>query len=659
MNDSKQVKAAVLACTVLLLTSGAAHALGFGRPNSHAVLGDTLSVSIPIRVEAGEDLDKACVVADVYFGDDKVPTGSVQAGVLPGWGEERVLKLRTLVAVNEPVVTVYLAAGCQVRITRKLVVFADPPGLALPEVTEVIEEGPPLRPVAPGATPASPSPSATAAEPAAASAASRSGTPPAAPKPGAPANRPRAKQGDQRMQRELGDAASSIRVLPSAGTTTGPLSAAPSTRLSPNAASAEPRKAAPREGARLMLDPIEVDATLVPGLRMAEALGQVPLSDAPDAATQARRQAAAALWHALNASPEQQAQDRQRLLALEARLVQLQRESTQAQAAVAALRVHTQQVEAQRLSPMAGWALGAAALTGLLASGYLLWQLRRARQARHEDWWHAKAAHLQPDALDTEPSAPFDDAPPDAAPPLAPPQSHPASGDDPSNHPTLSLAHLQSDEADSESMGLSNGTATLSGPEAAARDERGPAVSVDELIDLEQQADFFVVLGQDTAAMELLERHVQGASGGSALPWLQLMEIYQRLGRRDDHERAQAEFRCRFLGDAPAWASEPQPGRDLTDHAAVIARLQAVWPTPWRAMALLEALLTRPQVQAEPFALPAYRDLLWLYAVARDLWERPAAAASADLGEGATCVPLDVHLDDLHASAAPGARPLH
>ena len=57
-------------------------------------------------------------------------------------------------------------------------------------------------------------------------------------------------------------------------------------------------------------------------------------------------------------------------------------------------------------------------------------------------------------------------------------------------------------------------------------------LSVEELIDLEQQADFFVVLGQDEAAIDLLMEHVRSSGGASPMPYLKLLEIYRRRGDR-------------------------------------------------------------------------------------------------------------------------------
>ena len=52
-------------------------------------------------------------------------------------------------------------------------------------------------------------------------------------------------------------------------------------------------------------------------------------------------------------------------------------------------------------------------------------------------------------------------------------------------------------------------------------------LSVEELLDLEQQADFFIALGQEDAAVDLLMSHLRSAGGQSPLPYTKLLEIYR------------------------------------------------------------------------------------------------------------------------------------
>lgn len=183
---------------------------------------------------------------------------------------------------------------------------------------------------------------------------------------------------------------------------------------------------------------------------------------------------------------------------------------------------------------------------------------------------------------------------------------------------------------------LSPSQATLPLPVAQRPGESGARdVSIDELLDLEQQAEFFVVLGQDDAAIELLVEHLRNTGGGSPLPYLKLLEIYRRRGDRADYERSRARFNHRFNAYAPEWEIDLQTGRSLEDYSGVLPRLQQVWSRPIDAMAELEALLFRKS-RGELFDLPAYREVLFLYAMARDLLDRE----SADTGFVDVLLPL-------------------
>jgi hypothetical protein len=154
-------------------------------------------------------------------------------------------------------------------------------------------------------------------------------------------------------------------------------------------------------------------------------------------------------------------------------------------------------------------------------------------------------------------------------------------------------------------------------------DDEPRDVSIEELIDLEQQAEFFVVLGQDEAAVDLLVDHLRKTGGGSPMPYLKLLEIYRRRGDHEAYERTRARFNHRFNAYAPQWEADPSQGRALEDYAAIMARLQQVWPVPLDAMAELEVLLFR-KARGEMFDLPAYRDVIFLYSLARDLLDREA-----------------------------------
>lgn len=624
MKKVKGVSAAIVVGLSLVVCSESALSLGFGRSVSRAILGETLSLTVPLHLEAGEVIADDCVAADVFFGDDKQSQLAVKASLLPGDGPERTVRVVTTSLVNEPVVTVYLAAGCKAKMTRKFVAFADPPGLSLPEGGAPVASSRAAGPagasavrgaaVQPGALAPLSSPDADTAPRALAA--------PKSPKPGKTpvprkATATAGKGADQIITEGSGVASA-----------TAPLKVASQHKSAPVAK----RAAAPApktETARLVLDPAEVDALVAPNLMMSSALSGLAADiDAPD--VKERRAAAAALWAAMNSSPEQLARDRQRMQDLEQRLARLQQESNGARDRVATMEARVREVEDHRLRHPLVYAL--VALCALLA-GAVAWLWTRQRRQPAEaatSWWQGEPG----DAADTGASTPEHQADTPgglAEPALARtsaefmPRTAPAPVAEPEMPatPAAAPAPTTSVPAPAASGGQATGSTMISRPVLIRNDtHEAREITVEELIDLEQQAEFFVVLGQDDAAIELLEGHVQSTAGASPLPYLKLLEIYQRLDRREDYERVREVFNSRFNAYAPSWESDLKQGHALEEYPGVIERLQSLWSVPARAMEVLEVSLTRADGSTETFDLPAYRELLFLYGVARDLSER-------------------------------------
>ena len=123
---------------------------------------------------------------------------------------------------------------------------------------------------------------------------------------------------------------------------------------------------------------------------------------------------------------------------------------------------------------------------------------------------------------------------------------------------------------------------------------------------------------EEDAAVDLLMAHLRSSGGSSPLPYLKLLEIFRRRDDADAYERMRKRFGQRFNAVAPDWGADFERGLELQDYPRVLAKLQQAWAQPLDAMAELESLLFRKH-GGELFELPAYRDVLMLYAVARDL----------------------------------------
>lgn len=345
-------------------------------------------------------------------------------------------------------------------------------------------------------------------------------------------------------------------------------------------------------GSRLKLEP-------------AEALAQGPRPDnqAPATASAAASAPAAA---ASAAEDPAAAQARERLQALEENLARLTQESRATQEAMARMQRQLREAQEQRYANGLVYALGALAAALAAALALVLWK-RSPSQAGEAQWW--AAGHGREGV--TAPGAIAKTAPGGRA-----------------VHEDLSPA-----ETTGSPMMLDQVPALAH--ETSATGGRGvhadPELAVEELIDLEQQAEFFVVLGQDEAAIDLLTNHLDSNGAASPLPYLKLLEIHRRRGDREASERIRERFNRRFNAYAPEWPADPMQGRTLADYPSVLSSLQRLWSTPTRAMRALQASIFRRDSAASTFDLPAYRELLFLYSVARDLAEDDARASTVDL----------------------------
>ena len=268
-------------------------------------------------------------------------------------------------------------------------------------------------------------------------------------------------------------------------------------------------------------------------------------------------------WQAAGAAQAAASAAERRLVAVTADLEQLREEAAAQRTLVAQMRAR--QVPADEPSRVQTALIAFAVSLGLVAL-WLGWRVRGMRRARDGSGWQEEEAEaVMPDAQELAPV----EAPAPSAPRLA--ESAPA-----------------------------------------------PAQGVDELIDLEQEVEFFVLLGDEHAAADLLGAHLRGGEGASPLPYLQLLEMHRRHQDRHAYEQVAGRFGKRFGTDVPGWDGATAPERELQDCPAMLAELQAHWASPAHAVAWLEQRLFSAPGSEMP-GLPAYRDLLTLVAVARDL----------------------------------------
>ncbi len=590
-----QMKRLRIVLTVIALGCAAtgAWALGFGPAPMSATLGQPLDYSVGLRLDAGEAIDAHCVHADVVVGEQRLPAAAVSARI-EGEGAAARVRVLTSASIDEPIVSVAIAVGCPQRLSRRFVLLADP----LPAATVS----------APFAVPA-----ASAALPLPASAAID---------PRAPAARP------------MGEAAA-ITPARTAPRVSRPTQASRPAAARRTAAPAEATAAAANRSASTRRPRLQLDApepsSQAPGRSTAELIEAAASAAAAAAAAEAQASAEAASAASAAAA---------RIAALEQSIAKLQADALVDRESILLLRQRAAQGDsAARWMP---WLLALMLALGLLAAWQAL-KLRRLQSERQQLWSRAVA-----DGAGAAAGARTTLAPPmlDATTTMAPPSSGGYSSTRP---PTMSPVFAP----DPVPANLVESTEVLP---LGGREIQGEAprdVSIEELIDLEQQAEFFIVLGQDDAAVDLLVDYLRSTGGGSPMPYLKLLEIYRRRGDREAYERTRARFNHRFNAYAPDWDSGDVDGRLLEDYPAIVGRLQQAWGSPIDAMAELESLLFRKS-RGELFDMPAYRDVLFLYAMARDLMDREPV----DTGTVDVLLPISDAVDytqPMSLDEAPGA----
>lgn len=558
---------------ILLLTALGSSAATLGRHSGAAVIGQPLDVRVQVLLAPGEDLATQCLNADVFYGDTQVAPNLIRTTPQKAEADSSV-RIQSRQAINEPIVTLYVRAGCGTAFTRRFVLLADPlnepmsstapsPAVPLPEVRAT--------PVTPGAdvtTGGAPVRSLAAV------------TPPATRAPARPAGKPAA--------------------------------ATP-----PRSSSVVRRPPAVPAAPRLQLDPIELDA----GIERDPALKLSPTLLSEPGASEEAREAAGLLWKSLNAPPEDILRDAQKLAALEAEADQLRKAGAQSQSNIGELTAQLNEARDQRYRNWLVYLLGALLLLALLA--LLMVSRRRPAQAGSEAsraWWSA---------------APEDKVGPERvrkSGPTAPVATMPA--------PVGAGLDLDLDRDSSlDELKRLSGTAVLENeaqPESAAalpsRDRRdfspsalgiSRSVATEELFDVQQQADFFVSLGEDEQAIQVLRNHLAESHEPSPLAYLDLFKLYHRLGRREDYDALRDEFNHVFNAGAPPFNRYTDGGRGLEAYETAFSRIQSLWPEP-RVLDLIEESIFRDvsDDEVEVFDLEAYRELLLLHAMAKDLIQR-------------------------------------
>ena len=655
-----------LGAAVLVLVAPAAHAIGFGRTITATTLGQPLDFFATIALEPDESISRECVSAEVQVGDSRLPAPAVRVTLEPqGDGSGRRVRITTTTPIDEPVVTVEVTLGCNSRISRRFVTFIDPPSMRLAESGAQLEPQQQMRD----------SQAAPILE------AARNGS--KAARAGALArsngiDEPRVNASSRRAPPNARVAAAAPAVARDEQVRTRERV---STKTARRRGAAAPVFAAatPRGAPRLQLEaPALAPAaaasaarTVVAAAAAVPSVGATPAaSPASPTSPVAESVAAASAARAAVASPATAdeaaalARERERIRVLEAGLAQLRADSVATQASLVTLQARLREAESARYANGLVYALSGGLLF-FAALAAALWALR-PRQRRRARWFDASANQQARAARNPERS------PNGAVRPPAPErdsaslalQDTPSWSGGPSvlNTAPATIGGLEvttvlgPEFSRALAAPAAANASDLAVPAGARRSSPAP---IEELIDLEQQVEFFIVLGQDEAAIDLLEAHLSQADGASPWPYLQLLDIHRRRGDLAADEKVRSAFRSRFGVAAPEWPDDLQAGRTIEAYPQTLARLHSLWATPLHAMQALDGLLFHRSNGDEIYDFAACRELLFLYSIARELAghvetdsgsidlflpldEAAAPAPGGDLGERIYAVDLDV-----------------
>lgn len=567
----------ILVGSILLSTAMSSHAATLGRHSGAAVLGRPLDVRVQALLAPGEDVGSLCIQSEVLYGDVAVSSGSVSTSVQRTAPDAQAsVRVQVSQPVNEPIVTVVVKAGCSAPFSRRFVLLADP--ISEPSMTGAGGS------LIPGALPAVTLPPLAA---------------------------------ETRLTaRTTAGGRDAVAADADANTPTGAAAAPAPVRKKPEVQRSRPasvvRKPAPEPAApatpRLQLDPVDLSLAIErdPVLKMSLAMLSEPTTSEDE------RAAAGLLWKAINASPEDVLRDAQKLAVLEAESKGLREQEQQNRAALTAME---SQLDSARYMTWLAYVFGA---LFVLALGALLWLSRRRKEeqsAADQGAWYAGATKPARTARAAAASAGVLES-----------REEPQGVD-------IDL-NLDGDFDDYQSLHDSS-MALIDGTPAAGSKARGgvevantPAavsrsVATEELFDVQQQADFFVSLGEYEQAIGVLKGHLAESQEPGALAYLDLFRLYHQLGRHDEYEQLREEFNLQFNAGAPPFEHYSDDSKGLESYETAFGRIQALWPQPRVLDVIEKSIFKEPNdPDGEVFDLEAYRELLLLHAVAKEMISR-------------------------------------
>ena len=611
----------VALCCLMLFAASSSIAVSLGRHRGAALIGKPLDIAVQATLDEQEDLAGLCLDADVFYGDSKVDRARVRVVADPvGQGSrETLVHVRASALVNEPVVSIQLRVGCRQKFEKRYVLLAD-------LVSDAGNKLAALPMVAAG-------PVAAVSPPIQRAGAGTAGSRQLAAGGGSRPRGPRTSARGIDNSVPAAEVTGATAAETSAGSGGALVVGKPSKVLAaPNGPRQKAATTPGRIGSRLKLDPLDLSVERDPQLKSSPELLSVP------AVSEKERSVAAALWRALSAQPEDMLKNMDKLQALELTVKGLQAQNQQSQQAIDELTTNLKQAQAQRYANFLVFGLLALLLLALLFAAYL-WRQRSLMTQSYDEqlpWWRRSKAKdkgwagLAGDS-DIGIGIVGNGTLTRKTRSLKPGNSSPTELD-----VDLDLGSENSDFAEINSnarVRSQNSVVPLASRDRSdfgmSMTHMSRAVKAEELFDVQQQADFFVSLGQHEQAIEVLRNHISDLGQTSAMVYLDLFNLYHQLGRHAEYEVLRVDFNERFNARIPLFEQYTIGSLGLEAYSEALQRIVALWPSRKVLEIIEESIFRGADANAEAFDSEAYRELLLLYAIAKDVTEDRSSNSDA------------------------------
>ena len=594
---------------LILLVAANSFALTLGRHRSATLLGQPLDMSVQAALDVQEDLSALCLDADVFYADSRVNKSRIRvtAERASSGSQDAVIRIRSSSLVDEPIVTVYLRVGCQQKVERRYVVLADLASDVVPDRNaasfgaQQLQVLPPLISVPTAVTP-------TVGLPSVRSSAD-------------PVNDSRQKRSrNARKSKKQVDAVSQTAAAPTEESNLDKIAAAPKRVARKSERAQSVAKTSSTNRPRLKLEPLDLTIDRDPQLKSSAQLLSSPASSPQE------RSAAAALWRAIASQPQDILKELDQLQSLESSVRSLQTQNQKTQQSINELEGKLRKTESERYANVLVYALCFLLLVTLTVLAYLMRERFARRRVSGADtpWWRMSDGQTNPRGTWSDSSAQADSLGKGRSAVVKkkqPEVSAKAFVSEPDID--LNLAHSDLSSPD-KNTNLHADYALLEAPKdssdfALSMSLPARAVKAEELFDVQQQADFFVSIGQHDQAIEVLRAHIADSVETSALVYLDLFNLYHQLQLKDDYAALRGEFNDRFNTEIPVFDMYTDAGPGIEAYKTAMSRIEALWPSSKVLELIEESIFRRPETNAEAFNLEAYRELLMLYSVAKEI----------------------------------------